>query len=155
MKRLSLSAAVCLLLVAGVCAAETPDTSVVGAAMTEAAKNMVASLDDAQRAKTVLAFDNPARLDWHNIPKPERKGLQVRDMKRGGNWRPERAEKLGIDVQDESRFVPVIKDPRDLHLIVAGGWGPLSAVCHGWGGGSRAVHGTDRCPGTARLPPER
>lgn len=80
MKRLSLSAAVCLLLVAGVCAAETPDTSVVGAAMTEAAKNLVASLDDAQRAKTVLAFDNPARLDWHNIPKPERKGLQVRDM---------------------------------------------------------------------------
>ena len=68
-------------------------------------------------------------------------GLAVRDMKRGGNWRRERAEKLGIDPSDEERFVPVIKDPRDLHLIVAGGWGPLTAVCHGWGGGSRAVHG--------------
>jgi hypothetical protein len=67
-------------------------------------------------------------------------GLQVRQMKRGGNWRPERARKLGVDPQDEERFVPVIKDPRDLHLIVAGGWGPLTAVCHGWGGGSRAVH---------------
>ena len=68
-------------------------------------------------------------------------GLAVRDMKRGGNWRRERAEKLGIDPSDEERFVPVIKDSRDLHLIVAGGWGPLTAVCHGWGGGSRAVHG--------------
>jgi hypothetical protein len=68
-------------------------------------------------------------------------GLKVSEMKRGGNWRVERAHKLGIDPSDESRFVPVIKDPRDLHLIVAGGWGPLTAVCHGWGGGSRAVHG--------------
>ncbi len=65
-------------------------------------------------------------------------------MKRGGNWRIERAHKLGIDPDDEDRFVPVIKDPRDLHLIVAGGWGPLTAVCHGWGGGSRAVHGRYR-----------
>jgi hypothetical protein len=58
--------------------------------------------------------------------------------------RIERARKLGIDPADEARFVPAIKDPRDLHLIVAGGWGPLTAVCHGWGGGSRAVHGPYR-----------
>jgi len=76
----------------------------------------------------------------------EMAGLSVREMKRGGNWRSERAQKLGIDPRDEERFVPVIKDPRDLHLIVAGGWGPLTAVCHGWGGGSRAVDGTYRCP---------
>jgi hypothetical protein len=69
-------------------------------------------------------------------------GRKVSDLKRGGNWRPERAAKLGIDPQDDERFVPAIKDERDLHLIVAGGWGPLTAVCHGWGGGSRAVHGT-------------
>ena len=76
----------------------------------------------------------------------EMAGLKVLDMKRGGNWRSERAQKLGIDPADEDRFVPVIKDLRDLHLIVAGGWGPLTAVCHGWGGGSRSVHGTYRCP---------
>jgi hypothetical protein len=69
-------------------------------------------------------------------------GLSVGEMRRGGNWRPERAKKLGIDPADEHRFVTVIKDPADLHLIVAGGWGPLTAVCHGWGGGSRAVAGT-------------
>jgi hypothetical protein len=26
-------------------------------------------------------------------------------------------------------------------VIVAGGWGPCTAICHGWSGGSRAVHG--------------
>jgi hypothetical protein len=72
----------------------------------------------------------------------EQAGRRVQELKRGGNWRPERARKLGIDPAEDHRFVPAIKNPRDLHLIVAGGWGPLSAVCHGWGGGSRAVHGT-------------
>ena len=72
----------------------------------------------------------------------ENAGRTVRDLKRGGNWRPERARALNIDPDDDEHFVPVIKDARDLHLIVAGGWGPLTAICHGWGGGSRAVHGT-------------
>lgn len=71
-------------------------------------------------------------------------GRHVGDLKRGGNWRRERALKINIDPDDDNCFVPVIKDERDLHLVVAGGWGPLTAVCHGWGGGSRAVHGTYR-----------
>jgi hypothetical protein len=68
-------------------------------------------------------------------------GRSVKELKRGGNWRRERAVKMNVDPDDDVAFVPAIKDPRDLHLIVAGGWGPLTAVCHGWGGGSRAVHG--------------
>ncbi len=68
-------------------------------------------------------------------------GRRVRDLKNGGNWRRERALKINVNPDDDDCFVPVIKDERDLHLIVAGGWGPLTAVCHGWGGGSRAVHG--------------
>ncbi len=60
-------------------AADAPISS-VGTAMTEAAQKFLASLDPAQTAKVVMAFDDPRRLDWHNIPKPERKGLQVRDM---------------------------------------------------------------------------
>ena len=71
-------------------------------------------------------------------------GMQVAQMRRGGNWRDERARRIGVDPSDDAAFVPVIKDPRDLHLMVAGGWGPVSAVAHGWGGGSRAVHGTYR-----------
>jgi len=60
---------------------------------------------------------------------------KVGDLKRGGNWRRERALKINVNPDDDEQLVPVIKDERDLHLIVAGGWGPLTAVCHGWGGG--------------------
>jgi len=70
-------------------------------------------------------------------------GRKVRDLKNGGNWRRERA--LGfpikVDPDDDDCFIPAIKDPKDLQLIVAGGWGPCTAICHGWSGGSRAVHG--------------
>ena len=70
-------------------------------------------------------------------------GRRVRDLKNGGNWRRERALQfpIKVDPDDDDCFIPAIKDPRDLQLIVAGGWGPCTAVCHGWSGGSRAVHG--------------
>jgi hypothetical protein len=55
----------------------------VGASMTKAANAFIADLDDAAKAKAMMAFDDPARMDWHNIPKPERKGLQFRDMTTG------------------------------------------------------------------------
>jgi hypothetical protein len=70
-------------------------------------------------------------------------GRRVRDLKGGGNWRRERALALPrrIDPDDDDAFVHAIQDPADLHLIVAGGWGPCTAICHGWSGGSRSVHG--------------
>lgn len=70
-------------------------------------------------------------------------GRKVRDLKYGGNWRRERALGFPIKVNpdDDDFFIPAIKDPVDLQLIVAGGWGPCTAICHGWSGGSRAVHG--------------
>ena len=70
-------------------------------------------------------------------------GRKVGEVKKGGNWRRERALAFPIDVDpdDDDFFIPAIKDPEDLQLIVAGGWGPCTAVCHGWSGGSRAVHG--------------
>lgn len=69
-------------------------------------------------------------------------GRKVRELKAGGVWRPERAQKIGVEPDDDERFVRAIKDPQDLQLVVAGGIGAFSAVCHGWGGGSLAVHGT-------------
>ncbi|WP_437228840.1 DUF3500 domain-containing protein [Planctomicrobium sp. SH661] len=48
--------------------------------MTEAAQKILAALSPQQLKKASMDFDNPARLDWHNIPKPERKGLQIREM---------------------------------------------------------------------------
>lgn len=71
-------------------------------------------------------------------------GRKVRELKIGGNWRRERALAfpIAVDPDDDDFFIPAIKQPEDLHLIVAGGWGPCTAICHGWSGGSRAVHGT-------------
>jgi hypothetical protein len=63
-------------------------------------------------------------------------------VKYGGNWRPERARAMGIDPDDENALIKAVKDPQRLHLIVAGGNGPITAVCHGWNETSRAVHGT-------------
>ncbi|MGQ0751445.1 MAG: hypothetical protein ACT4PS_12985 [Betaproteobacteria bacterium] len=72
----------------------------------------------------------------------EKAGRKVRELKIGGNWRRERALAfpIKVDPDDDDFFIPAIKQPDDLHLIVAGGWGPCTAICHGWSGGSRAVH---------------
>jgi len=70
--------------------------------------------------------------------------LAVRDqknLKRGGNWRPERARAMNLDPDDDASLVKAVKDPERLHLIVAGGLGPVTAVCHGWNESSHAVHG--------------
>ena len=72
----------------------------------------------------------------------EMAGRKVRHLKNGGIWRPERALKINVNPDDDDYFVHAIKDTRDLHLIVAGGFGPFTAVCNGWGGGSISVHGT-------------
>ena len=71
-------------------------------------------------------------------------GRTVRELQVGGNWRRERALAfpIPVDPDDEACVIPTMKDPQDLHLLVAGGWGPCTALCHGWSGGSRAVHGT-------------
>jgi hypothetical protein len=90
---------------------------------------------------TICANGGMGRADVHKTL-CKIAGRKVRELKNGGNWRRERALKINVNPDDDDCFVPAIKDPRDLHLIVAGGWGPLTAVCHGWGGGSRAVHGT-------------
>jgi len=62
-------------------------------------------------------------------------------LKRGGNWRPERAQAMGIDPGDDEVLIRSVKDPGRLHLIVAGGMGPVTAVCHGWNESSHFVQG--------------
>jgi hypothetical protein len=91
---------------------------------------------------TICAKAGMTRADVHRTL-CESAGRKVRDLRDGGNWRRERALQFPIvvDPDDDECFIPAIKDPADLQLIVAGGWGPCTAVCHGWSGGSRAVHG--------------
>jgi hypothetical protein len=51
-------------------------------------------------------------------------GRKVRELKGGGNWRRERALRfpIKVDPDDDDCWIPTIKDPNDLQLIVAGGW---------------------------------
>jgi hypothetical protein len=96
---------------------------------------------------TLCAEAGLTRTDVHRWL-VERAGRTVGELRRGGNWRRERALALPIpiDPDDDACFVPAIKHPDDLLLIVAGGWGPCTAICHGWSGGSRAMHGRYRAP---------
>ena len=48
---------------------------------------------------------------------------------------------MGLDPDDDGALVRAVKDPARLHLIVAGGTGPITAVCHGWNETSRYVDG--------------
>ncbi len=72
-------------------------------------------------------------------------GRRLGDLKRTGQYREEWMKELPfpVDLDDDDFFVPLLKDPADLHIIVAGGApGPHCAVMHGWNGGSRAVSRT-------------
>jgi len=51
-----------------------------GTEMAAAAAQFVAGLTDQQKSVALLPYDAPQRTDWHYIPKPARKGLQVKDM---------------------------------------------------------------------------
>lgn len=73
------SAAVGVLLAGGI-AWGFRDTLSSGTGMARAAQNYLATLDAAQRTKSNLKYDLPERTDWHFIPKPTRKGLQIREM---------------------------------------------------------------------------
>ncbi len=51
-----------------------------GADMTRDAQRFLQSLSGDQRAQATMPFDGSDRVAWHFIPKPDRKGLQIRDM---------------------------------------------------------------------------
>lgn len=101
------------------------------------------------RSDLVLALSPQQAAICADLPREEVRrrlcalaGRRLGDLKRAGQWREEWMEKLpfAVDLENDDYFVPLIKDPADLHIIVAGGApGPHSAVMHGWNGGSRAV----------------
>lgn len=79
MKRLALILAG-LLVAAFSAETHAADTTASGRAMTDAAQQFLEALTPAQKKQVLLDFNNPARRDWHNIPKPTRKGMQIREM---------------------------------------------------------------------------
>lgn len=50
------------------------------ASMSKSAQEFLASLDAEQRKVALKEFGVPEQMDWHIIPKPERKGLQIKFM---------------------------------------------------------------------------
>ena len=80
MKRLRVMLLVCLPVFAAAAGFAYVKVAATGADMTVAAERFVATLSEDQKAQTVLPYDTPKRTDWHYIPKPSRKGLQIRDM---------------------------------------------------------------------------
>jgi hypothetical protein len=51
-----------------------------GADMTADGQAFVQTLSDQQRPIALLPYEAPQRTDWHYIPKPTRKGLQLKEM---------------------------------------------------------------------------
>jgi hypothetical protein len=66
------------LLTSGFCLARLQAPA--GEHMAKAANAFLASLSNEQKDKAALGMDSPKRVDWHFIPKAERKGLQIREM---------------------------------------------------------------------------
>jgi hypothetical protein len=48
--------------------------------MTQAAQAFVKTLSAEEKSTAILPYDSPRRVDWHFIPKTERKGLQLKHM---------------------------------------------------------------------------
>jgi hypothetical protein len=72
----------------------------------------------------------------------EKAGKTLGELKSGAGYNDERIMDLPfeVDLHDDSAFVPTMKAPEDLIVIVAGGIpGPISAVMAGWNGASRPV----------------
>lgn len=79
--KLALRLAVCLLLSLVVGSAYSAYRRVgAGEELSTSGAAFLASLDETQLKKAVMDYDSPARVDWHFIPKAERKGLQIREM---------------------------------------------------------------------------
>lgn len=90
----------------------------------------------------VFAAHGLSREETHRML-VERARRPLREIRRGGIWRGEAGAArwpFTIDLYDDEALVPAVGDPRDLHLVVAGGSGsPASLVMHGITVASRAV----------------
>ena len=93
---------------AGVAQQARPET-----AMSRAAKEFLAALDDAQRAKAVFAFDSEERFNWHYIPR-ERKGLPLKEMTEPQREKAFALLKTGLSASGFSRAEAI----RSLELVL-------------------------------------
>lgn len=79
MKRIALTGLCLFGLAAGAAWSSFRETS-PGEEMTASGEAFLATLNADQRKVALLSYEEPKRLDWHFIPKPFRKGLQLKEM---------------------------------------------------------------------------
>jgi hypothetical protein len=79
MKKTTLFAAASLLVVLAIAASEIRARQRAAAAMADAAQRFLSTLSPEQHARTVFAFEDEQRFDWHFVPQ-DRKGLPLREM---------------------------------------------------------------------------
>ncbi len=72
-----------------------------GSAMTQVAGEFLGQLDAEQKGAAQLPYDDDRRIDWHFIPKEERKGVQIKHMTQGQR---EAAHKLLKTALSESGY---------------------------------------------------
>lgn len=79
MKRVALALCLLVLVAAAAYGAYLRVTG-TGGEMIVTADKWLGTLSAEQKAKVMLSYDSPERVDWHFIPKMNRKGLQIKEM---------------------------------------------------------------------------
>lgn len=115
MKRNQVFVIAVALALASVGVAKETAAPTTGAEMARAAQRFVASLVPEQRAKAVVRFDDPARLDWHNIPKQDRKGLQLRDLSAEQQERVHELLRVSLSETGYDKVVKILALENNLH----------------------------------------
>src|SRR6476620_4756464 len=87
--------------------------------MSNAAANLLAALDPAQKSKATYAFTNDERFDWHFIPKP-RKGLPLKEMTPYQRHLAQALLSAGLSQQGYIKAVSIMSLEDTLRLMEAG-----------------------------------
>lgn len=114
--RKSLVALLGLLLVTGAASAHLHQNA-PGRQMTAAAQAFLESLPEAQRKQATMEYDNPARLDWHFIPKDERKGLKIGEMDAEGRKKAMDLLRAGLSQIGYEKATTIMSLEKILHEL--------------------------------------
>ncbi len=91
-----------------------------GAAMSLAGAQFVEELDAEQRKLTVMPYAAPERLDWHFIPKDQRKGLQVKNMTAAQRQAAQQLLQTALSEAGYSKATRIMHLENLLHELEAG-----------------------------------
>ncbi|MEC7564642.1 MAG: DUF3500 domain-containing protein [Planctomycetota bacterium] len=88
-----------------------------GESMVSAAQAFAGTLTEEQTKITVLPYADASRVDWHFIPKAERKGLMVREMNAEQKKAAQELLKTGLSVMGHRKIKKIIALEGVLHEL--------------------------------------